>query len=75
MSEVEAIYRAGVFKPLGAVSLPDNQRVRLLIRPLSQGDVSAWLEQVRRLQCQIIVAGGLFPDSTVDIAADRVRDE
>ena len=31
MSSVEAIYVGGVFRPLGEVGIPENQRVRLTI--------------------------------------------
>ena len=41
------------------------------IRP----DVAAWLAEVRAFQEQIIADRGCFPDSTQDIAEDRVRDD
>jgi predicted DNA-binding antitoxin AbrB/MazE fold protein len=75
MSTVEAIYQSGVFKPLAAVPLRENQRVRLSFQPLEAGAVSAWLQEVQQLQRQIIATRGYFPDSTADIAADRRRDE
>lgn len=75
MAAVEAIYQGGVFKPLGEVCLPENQRVLLNIETPSGQDVAAWLAEVRQFQEQIITARGFFPDSTLDIAADRVRDE
>jgi len=75
MPEFEAIYQAGVFKPLKEVHLPENQRVLLSIRTQSVQDVGAWLTEVREFQQRIIATRGCFPDSTLDIAADRVRDE
>ena len=75
MTEIEAIYQAGVFKPLGQVGLPDNQRVRLSIEPVANNPFAAWLEEVQRLQQQIVQSRGYYPDSTPDLAADRARDE
>jgi predicted DNA-binding antitoxin AbrB/MazE fold protein len=73
MGRVDAIYQNGVFKPLGEVGLEDNQRVFLIVEPLSKKNVIRWLEQVRRLQKEIIEVQGVLPDSTPDIAADRLR--
>ena len=75
MPAIEAIYQGGVFKPLKAVSFPENQRVFLSIRMPTSQDVSAWLTEVRALQQRIVAERGFFPDSANDIAADRVRDE
>jgi predicted DNA-binding antitoxin AbrB/MazE fold protein len=75
MSAVEAIYQGGVFKPLGEVRLPENQRVLLNIQTPASQDAAAWLKEVRDFQERIIAARGHFPDSTSDIAADRMRDE
>ncbi len=73
--QIEAVYQGGVFKPLSAVSLPENQHVRLSIEAIERSDIVAWLAEVQRLQRQIIDQRGYFPDSTADIAADRLRDE
>ncbi len=73
MTQVDAIYQNGVFKPLQDVGLPDNQRVRLRVQPVETGDVRAWLARVRERQQRIIAERGYFPDSTPDIAADRRR--
>jgi predicted DNA-binding antitoxin AbrB/MazE fold protein len=35
MNQIEAIYQNGVFKPLGAVGLPENERVRLRIESVA----------------------------------------
>jgi predicted DNA-binding antitoxin AbrB/MazE fold protein len=75
MSAVEAIYQGGVFKPLGEVRLPENQRVFLSIQMPTGQDAAAWLKEVREFQERIIAERGCFPDSTPDIAADRVRDD
>jgi predicted DNA-binding antitoxin AbrB/MazE fold protein len=73
MTEVEAVYQNGVFKPLKDVGLAENQRVRLRIQPLEAGDAQAWLARVQQRQQQIIAERGTFPDSTTDIAEDRRR--
>ncbi len=73
MSQVEAIYQDGVFKPLNEVGLPENQRVRLSVQPLESCDASDWLAGVQERQARIVAARGYFPDSTTDIAEDRSR--
>ena len=73
MTQVDAIYQNGVFKPLQDVGLPENQRVRLSVQPVKVGDVRAWLAEVQELQQRIIAERGYFPDSTLDIAEDRRR--
>jgi predicted DNA-binding antitoxin AbrB/MazE fold protein len=75
MLAVEAVYQGGVFKPVGEVHLPENQRVLLDIRAPAAADVAAWLAAVRDLHHQIVSTRGHLPDSTPDIAADRVRDD
>lgn len=75
MTPVEAVYQNGVFKPLERVPLAENQRVRLVIHPLSSQDAAIWLAGVQQLQQQIIGQRGFLSDSTADIAADRDRDE
>jgi len=73
MADIEAIYQNGVFQPLGPVGLHENQRVRLSVRPVEGGDPRGWLEEVQRLQRRIVAERGFFPDSSLDIAADRLR--
>jgi predicted DNA-binding antitoxin AbrB/MazE fold protein len=75
MTQVDAIYESGVFRPLSAVPLAENQRVRLSIQPLDKTDALAWLDEVRLIQQRIVRERGYFPDSTPDIAQDRQRDE
>lgn len=75
MTQIEAVYQNGVFKPLRPVSLPENQRVRLSVHEVPEGDVQAWLEKAERLHQRILARRGRYlPDSTPDIAADRLRD-
>jgi predicted DNA-binding antitoxin AbrB/MazE fold protein len=74
MSRIEAIFQGGVFKPLGAVELPENQRVTLTVQPVEREDVTTWLTRVQELHRQFIAQHGYLPDSTPDIAEDRMRD-
>ena len=75
MSQIEAIYRHGVFEPLEPVNLPEEQRVRLSIEPAEKETVEVWLERVRALHEQILRrrGGEPLPDSTPGIAEDRLR--
>jgi len=73
MTQVDAIYQNGVFKPLQDVGLPDNQRVRLNIQPLDAADVRAWLARVQERRQRIIAERGCFPDSAPGIAEDQRR--
>lgn len=73
MTQVDAIYQDGVFKPLQTVELPENRRVRLSIQPVEADNVRAWLDEVRQFQQRLIAERGCFPDSALDIAEDRQR--
>jgi predicted DNA-binding antitoxin AbrB/MazE fold protein len=74
MNSIEAIFENGVFRPIDAVSLPDKQRVRIEVRPVTDFDDDAWLLRVKQRQAGIMARVGFLPDSTIDIAADRRRD-
>jgi predicted DNA-binding antitoxin AbrB/MazE fold protein len=69
---VEAVYSNGVFTPLSEVAIRENERVRLEILPAPQ-DVEAWLTNMDELHREIIARSGILPDSTPDIAEDRLR--
>ena len=73
MSQIDAIYQDGVFRPLEPVALPSNQRVRLSFNPVGHADALAWLESVRALQTRLVAAHGVYPSSVDDIANDRRR--
>jgi predicted DNA-binding antitoxin AbrB/MazE fold protein len=73
MSQIEAIYRHGVFQPLEPVDLNEEQRVTLSIEPQRAEALEIWLEQVRKLRDDIYQLQGYLPDSTRDIAEDRMR--
>src|SRR5207249_376717 len=65
----------GVFKPLDKVELNENQRVRLHFAPAPKKDVLAWLERIEEHHREFLERhGGPLPDSTPDIAEDRMRD-
>jgi predicted DNA-binding antitoxin AbrB/MazE fold protein len=74
MAQIEAIFQGGVFKPLGEVKLPEDQRVRLAVEPVEVADALALLKRMQERQQKIINERGYFPDSTPDIAEDWMRD-
>ncbi|MBU4273070.1 MAG: antitoxin family protein [Planctomycetes bacterium] len=69
----EAVYQDGVFRPLTPVTLQENQRVSLEIKTVEQEEALAWLEKVSESRRRFAAEHGLLPDSTLDIAADRMR--
>lgn len=73
MSQVDAIFRHGVFEPLEPVNLNEEQRVRLNIQPAGKESLITWLNRVRLLQASVIARKGYLPDSTAEISADRMR--
>jgi len=73
MSHVEAVYRHGVFQPLGPVDLADDQRVRLNIELAGLETPQSWLRQVQLVQAAVLKRQGVLPDSAQEIAADRQR--
>jgi predicted DNA-binding antitoxin AbrB/MazE fold protein len=73
MSQIEAVYRHGVFEPLEPVNLPEEQRVRLSVEPAGGKTPEEWLQRVTRRRDAIFQRQGYLPDSTIDIAEDRAR--
>ncbi len=75
MQTIEAIYQGGVFKPLFELELPENERVVLTVqqRPTKE-DVLAWIERLTDAHDRFVAERGYLPDSTPDIAEDRMRD-
>jgi predicted DNA-binding antitoxin AbrB/MazE fold protein len=76
MSQVEAIFQGGVFRPTGAVNLPENQRVVLSFEPAKKLSMVEWLEQSRQHHEAILARRGPLgplPDSTPLIREDRDR--
>jgi predicted DNA-binding antitoxin AbrB/MazE fold protein len=72
MHFVEAIYEKGVFTPLGKVDLSDQQRVELAYQPVPGKEMLTWLDEMRRERQRAIALHGVLPDSTPDIAAERL---
>lgn len=73
MSHIQAIYRRGVFEPLEPVDLPEEQRVQLNFDVAEKPSIEAWLADVAALHARFLSRHGPLPDSTPDIAADRMR--
>jgi predicted DNA-binding antitoxin AbrB/MazE fold protein len=73
MNQIEAIYQGGVFKPLKAIGLKENQHVRLMIQPIEDEDIANWLAQMQERQRETVAKRGFYPDTTSDIAEDRLR--
>lgn len=75
MSQIEAIYRHGVFEPLEPVDLKEEQRVRLSIEPTDKEAIDAWIKRADALREEILKrrGGEPLPDSTPGIAEDRMR--
>jgi len=72
-SQVEAVYRRGVFEPLGRVELSENERVSLTFRSHDRDSVTAWIQQISQVHRDIVRRVGPLPDSSREIAADRTR--
>lgn len=70
---VDAVYENGVFRPLGPVSLRENQRVVVCVEPPTKEDAMAWIKRVSQAREEAASRYGILPDSTIDIAADRLR--
>jgi predicted DNA-binding antitoxin AbrB/MazE fold protein len=75
MSQIEAIYRHGVFEPLEPVNLKEEQRVRLRIEMADKDATEAWFKRAAALREEILKrrGGEPLPDSTPGIAEDRMR--
>lgn len=73
MSHIEAVYRRGVFEPLGPVNLREEERVRLSIELAAGESPLTWLSRVQGMQNAFRSRAGELPDSAVEIAADRLR--
>jgi predicted DNA-binding antitoxin AbrB/MazE fold protein len=74
VAQIEAIFQGGVFKPLGEVRLPENQRVTIDVQPVETEDIDTWLARVKERHREFVEKHGYLPDSTPMIAEDRMRD-
>ena len=75
MQTIEAIYQGGVFKPLFELELPENERVVLTVhqRPTKE-EALDWFQRMQANHDRFVAERGYLPDSTPDIAEDRMRD-
>ena len=73
MNPIHAIYRHGVFEPLEPVDLAEEQHVRLSIEPAEKEAIETWLERFKRRHADFVAKHGYLPDSTPEIAEDRLR--
>ncbi len=75
MTQIDAIYQGGVFRTEEAVSLRDGQHVVLSVQPVEPENWQDWLDRVGFIHRDILARrGGPLPDSTAEIAEDRMRD-
>ena len=75
MRNIEAIYQDGVFKPLRKVDLRENEHVVLTVQEQTKKeDVLAWIKRLTEAHDRFVAERGYLPDSTPDIAEDRMRD-
>ena len=72
MNIIQAIYQNGVFRPLGPLSISENQIVELSIQP-ARKDIPDWILYLRGVREGIAAGKPLFPDSALEIAKDRQR--
>ena len=75
MQTIEAIYQGGVFKPLFELELLENERLVLTVhqRPTKEAAL-AWFQRMQANHDRFVAERGYLPDSTPDIAEDRMRD-
>jgi hypothetical protein len=53
--------------------MKEHQRVALSVEPIRKEDALAWMERVSESRRRFAAEHGILPDSTLDIAADRMR--
>ena len=73
ITQIDAVFRRGVFEPLEPVKFQEEQRVRLNVEAEENENLKSWLEEVRAMHAAFLSERGPLPDSTPDIAADRMR--
>ena len=72
---IDAIFTGGLFKPINAIDLPENQQVRLFISPREPLSAAEWLTAAREHRRNMEARHGILPDSMEEIRANRYRDE
>ena len=75
MTQVKAVSRHENIEPLEPVQLKfaEKSHVVLKISSASKEDALEWMRRVRKIREQIREREGVLPDSTPDIAEDRMR--
>ena len=73
MTTVEAVYQNGLLRLLTPVPLAENQRVSIDIKPSKEMDLESWYQLAKSFREQMQAKYGTYPDSTFDIATDRLR--
>ena len=74
MAHLEAIVENGLLRPMQRLPFAEHQRVWVRVEPIGSRDVTGWLASVERHQHAVLTRCGVLPDSTSDIAEDRMRD-
>lgn len=72
-AQLEAIVENGVLRPLDRLPFAEQQHVWVRVEPLEAHDVRRWLAQVVRHQKAVLDRQPPLPDSSQDIAEDRLR--
>ena len=74
MPAIDAVFADGVFRPLGPVGLPENQRVKLTVEPATLPPaVAEWLALAAAHRERLRAEGVPVIDSTPVIAEGRRR--
>ena len=55
-------------------SVEAEQHVWVNVEPIGPPNIDAWLALVEQHRQSVLIRVGILPDSTLDIAEDRVRD-
>ena len=85
---VDAIYKDGSFLPLTPVALCENERVQLDVKQAMDESktfvrtymnpesipLDVWMKAARKRHADFVAKHGFLPDSTTDIAKERLRD-
>ena len=71
---VEAVFENGILRPMQPLRLAEQQRVWLRVEPIGSLSFEQWLEETKQHREAIKARVGVLPDSTPDIAEDRLRD-
>jgi len=71
-SRIRAIFKGGVFRPVGTVNLPDNAEVDLTV--LDRGEFSSWWDaHTERMRSRMIGVSQSEIDSDIAAAIEETR--